>query len=41
VVSLTLTSTTGWTWIDPVVALALAAIAVHEGRAASRGDDCC
>jgi divalent metal cation (Fe/Co/Zn/Cd) transporter len=31
----------GWHWTDPVIGLALAAVAVHEGREAWRGDDCC
>ena len=31
----------GWWWADPVAALVIAAVAVNEGRAAWRGDDCC
>jgi divalent metal cation (Fe/Co/Zn/Cd) transporter len=35
----------GWWWADPVAALAIAAVAVREGRTAWRGDDpgcaCC
>jgi divalent metal cation (Fe/Co/Zn/Cd) transporter len=31
----------GWWWADPVVALAIAAVAVNEGRAAWRGEDSC
>jgi MFS family permease len=31
----------GWWWLDPVVALGIAAIAVHEGRQTWRGDGCC
>lgn len=31
----------GWWWLDPLVALAVAAVAVVEGRQAWRGDDCC
>jgi divalent metal cation (Fe/Co/Zn/Cd) transporter len=31
----------GWQWIDPVIGLALAAVAVYEGREAWRGEDCC
>jgi divalent metal cation (Fe/Co/Zn/Cd) transporter len=31
----------GWWWADPVVALAIAAVAVHEGREAWRGEDSC
>ena len=31
----------GWWWIDPVIGLVLAAIAVREGREAWNGEDCC
>jgi divalent metal cation (Fe/Co/Zn/Cd) transporter len=31
----------GWWWADPVAALAVAAVAVKEGRDAWRGDACC
>jgi divalent metal cation (Fe/Co/Zn/Cd) transporter len=34
----------GWWWADPITALAIAAVAVNEGREAWRGeacDDCC
>lgn len=31
----------GWSWADPVAALAIAGIAVREGRNAWRGDSCC
>jgi divalent metal cation (Fe/Co/Zn/Cd) transporter len=31
----------GWWWADPVAALAIAAVAVREGRDAWRGDDAC
>jgi divalent metal cation (Fe/Co/Zn/Cd) transporter len=31
----------GWSWADPVAALAIAAVAVKEGRDAWRGDACC
>ncbi len=31
----------GWWWADPVTALAIAAVAVKEGRGAWRGDSCC
>jgi divalent metal cation (Fe/Co/Zn/Cd) transporter len=40
-VGLALTAVLGWWWIDPVVGLALAAVAVYEGREAWRGDTCC
>ncbi len=31
----------GWWWADPLAALAIAAIAVHEGRSSWRGEGCC
>lgn len=31
----------GWTWIDPVIGLALAGWAIYEGRQAWQGKDCC
>jgi divalent metal cation (Fe/Co/Zn/Cd) transporter len=31
----------GWWWLDPVVGLGIAALAVWEGIQAWRGDDCC
>lgn len=31
----------GWWWLDPLAGLAVAAVAVVEGRQAWRGDDCC
>jgi hypothetical protein len=31
----------GCNWIDPVIGLALAAVAVNEGREAWRREDCC
>jgi divalent metal cation (Fe/Co/Zn/Cd) transporter len=31
----------GWSWADPVAALAIAAVAVKEGREAWGGDTCC
>jgi divalent metal cation (Fe/Co/Zn/Cd) transporter len=31
----------GWWWADPVVALAIAGVAVQEGRTAWRGQHCC
>ncbi|WP_326600370.1 cation transporter [Streptomyces sp. NBC_01803] len=34
-------ATLGWTWADPIAALAIAAIAVKEGRDAWRGEGCC
>ncbi len=38
-VGLALTATVGWHWVDPVVALLLAAWAVREGLEAWEGDD--
>jgi divalent metal cation (Fe/Co/Zn/Cd) transporter len=31
----------GWWWLDPLVGLAVAAVAVREGVGAWRGEDCC
>jgi len=31
----------GWWWADPLTALLIAGVAVHEGREAWRGDACC
>ncbi|MFC4012497.1 cation transporter [Nonomuraea purpurea] len=38
---LALNSLFGWSWADPIAALAIAAVAVKEGRAAWKGDACC
>jgi divalent metal cation (Fe/Co/Zn/Cd) transporter len=41
---LILNATVGWWWADPAAAIAIAALAVNEGRQAWRGeicDDCC
>lgn len=38
---LLLNATLGWSWADPVAALAIAALAVKEGRGAWRGKGCC
>ncbi|MEW2582947.1 cation transporter [Streptomyces virginiae] len=38
---LVLNATLGWSWADPIAALAIAAIAVKEGRDAWRGKGCC
>ncbi len=40
-VGLTLNALFGWSWADPVAALAIAAIAAREGFNAWRGDPCC
>lgn len=40
-VGLGLNALFGWSWADPVAALAIAGIAVKEGLAAWRGDGCC
>ncbi|MEV0996546.1 hypothetical protein [Nonomuraea sp. NPDC050202] len=34
-------NTVGWWWVDPLVAVVLAAVAVREGRRAWHGHDCC
>jgi divalent metal cation (Fe/Co/Zn/Cd) transporter len=34
-------ATLGWWWADPVAAVAIAALAVREGREVWRGDVCC
>ncbi|MFC8415547.1 cation transporter [Streptomyces coelicoflavus] len=38
---LVLNATLGWSWADPITALAIAGIAVKEGRDAWRGKGCC
>ncbi|MFE9456998.1 cation transporter [Streptomyces californicus] len=38
---LVLNATLGWSWADPIAALAIAAIAVKEGRDAWQGKGCC
>lgn len=38
---LVLNGVLGWYWADPLAALAIAAVAVKEGRDAWRGDACC
>ena len=40
-VGLLLNSLFGWSWADPLAALAIAGIAVREGIEAWRGDACC
>ena len=40
-VGLALTAAVGWWWLDPIIGLALAAVAVYEGVEAWRGEDCC
>jgi divalent metal cation (Fe/Co/Zn/Cd) transporter len=40
-IGLAMTAAYGWTWIDPAVALLLAAWAVREGIEAWQGDGCC
>jgi divalent metal cation (Fe/Co/Zn/Cd) transporter len=40
-VGLALNSLFGWSWADPLAALVIAAVAVHEGREAWRGEACC
>lgn len=40
-VGLVLNAAAGWWWADPIAALAIAVLAIHEGREAWRGDTCC
>jgi divalent metal cation (Fe/Co/Zn/Cd) transporter len=40
-VGLLLNSLLGWWWADPLAALAIAVVALKEGREAWRGDACC
>ena len=40
-IGLLLNSILGWSWADPIAALVIAAVAVREGLAAWRGQDCC
>ncbi|MET9351757.1 cation transporter [Streptomyces sp. NPDC006617] len=40
-VGLLLNATLGWSWADPIAALAIAGIAVREGRDAWQGKGCC
>ena len=40
-VGLTLNALFGWSWADPLAALAIAVIAAREGLNAWRGDPCC
>lgn len=40
-IGLVLNALLGWSWADPVVALAIAAAAVREGVEAWRGEGCC
>ena len=38
---LILNATAGWWWADPLAALAIAAVALKEGRESWRGEGCC
>lgn len=40
-VGLILNATLGWSWADPIAALAVSAVAVKEGRDARDGKGCC
>jgi divalent metal cation (Fe/Co/Zn/Cd) transporter len=40
-VGLALNAVLGWSWADPLAALAVAGVAVREGRQAWRGEACC
>jgi hypothetical protein len=38
---LVMNATAGWWWADPIAGLAIAVIAVREGRSAWLGEGCC
>ena len=40
-IGLAATAAFAWTWVDPLIALLLAAWAIREGTQAWRGQDCC
>lgn len=40
-VGLLVNTALGWWWLDPVVGLGIAALAVREGSESWRGEDCC
>jgi divalent metal cation (Fe/Co/Zn/Cd) transporter len=40
-VGLVVNSLFGWSWADPIAGLIIAAVAMHEGREAWKGDACC
>ena len=40
-IGLAATAAFAWTWVDPVIALLLAAWVIREGTQAWRGEDCC
>jgi divalent metal cation (Fe/Co/Zn/Cd) transporter len=40
-IGLVLNATLGWSWADPMAGLAIAAIAIKEGRDAWQGKGCC
>jgi divalent metal cation (Fe/Co/Zn/Cd) transporter len=40
-VALGVNATLGWSWIDSAIGLVLAAVAIHGGREAWAGEDCC
>lgn len=40
-VGLAVNSLFGWAWADPIAGLAIAAVALREGRDAWKGDSCC
>jgi divalent metal cation (Fe/Co/Zn/Cd) transporter len=40
-IGLIATAALGWWWLDPVIALGIAALAVREGRGAWAGESCC
>ena len=40
-VGLAANATLGWWWLDPLIAIAVAGVAVREGRVAWVGEQCC
>ncbi len=40
-IGLVLNATVGWWWADPLAGIAIAAVALNEGRQAWAGEDCC
>jgi divalent metal cation (Fe/Co/Zn/Cd) transporter len=40
-IGLVVNAALGWWWLDPLIGLVVAAVAVREGHAAWRGEDCC
>jgi divalent metal cation (Fe/Co/Zn/Cd) transporter len=40
-IALAVNAALGWSWIDPAIGLVLTVVAIHEGREAWNGEDCC